>query len=68
MARKYKKYRLTKDVVIPAGTELEEIPYGATTKYYEGNASAIIGMTKDSAATFVVNTDSGMLEEITDGN
>ena len=68
MARKYKKYRLKEDIVIPAGTEFEEVPPGSTRHYNTGFADTVLGLTKDNCGYVVIDVESNKLEEVTDGN
>lgn len=55
--------RLKKDIVIPAGTELSPAPW--KTLRYEGHVEAIVGLSKDSTASFVFYPDDG-LDDILD--
>ena len=49
--------KIIKDIVIPAGTEFEEIDW-TTTKFIEWNYEAIVSLWwVDSTASFIINDD-----------
>lgn len=50
------KYKLKKDIVIPAGTELAPAP--SKTERSDGHLEAIIGLGKDGYASFVFDAES----------
>ena len=56
------KYRLKKDVVIPAGTVFDTAPWKTTRELseapFDGAIDAIIGLTKDTSGVFTYHLDS----------
>lgn len=49
-------YRLKKDFIIPKGTEFRNVD-STQTAWISGNYEAIIGITDDNAASFIINDD-----------
>ncbi len=49
-------YRLKKDFVIPKGTEFRNVDSTQTT-WISGNYEAIISITDDKAASFIINDE-----------
>ena len=63
-----KKIRLKKNLIIPAGTEFEDI--SGTTKYLQGVYESVISLSDDTCAYLVIYDDvlteygPGMFEEV----
>lgn len=57
-----KRYKLIKDLVIPTGTILEELPEKPVTFY--GQCWAVIEVQGGNTPTLVLNTNSDLLKEI----
>jgi len=55
MAKQVMKKKLLKDMVIPAGTIFDAVPF--KVEYYEENYGAIIGLTPDSHGHVVYTID-----------
>jgi hypothetical protein len=51
-----KSYRLTKDIVLKAGTVFKNIN-GRTTRFGNSNFSTLMGLTKDSCGEFIYGID-----------
>jgi hypothetical protein len=64
-----KKYRTTKDIVIPAGTEVDADP-PHKTQYYSESAVILTAVTNDVTSEWRMDMqeaiDEGLVEEVTD--